>query len=104
MRRASIPMLFVISLAACTEPEHERRRDPLVSRRFVGSAPVERRSTTEVSATLESRGIHCGSFEGSIWETDESWQTTCTGTASQWTRAEPDIARLTKEGILRELE
>lgn len=106
MTRAAIPALLVMLVAACTPAAPAPEPEPEISRFFVGGGPVERNTTKAVSDALGSHGIHCSSFDGSIWgsgrDSSESWRTTCSGTASQWSRAEPDIARLEQEGILDE--
>jgi hypothetical protein len=107
MKNAKRPVLALMLLAACTTPSPNPSPNPIIERRFVGSAPVERDSSTEFWRALEAHGVDCSGFEGSIWgsgkDAVKQWQTSCSGTEQEWKKAEPAIARLTAEGIVEEL-
>lgn len=102
MQRATILVLSLVLLAACTAPTSPP--EPSIERFLVNGFSGRQDASSVLSTTLETHGITCSGFEGSIWGSGDDrhwgWRTTCSGTERQWRQAESDIARLTAEGIV----
>jgi hypothetical protein len=105
MLRARDLAIAIVLLAACTT-HAEWEPEPIVTRLFGGSCPVERKRRAEFSSAIEAHGIECLGAEGAIMGSYDapidSWHGRCRGTEQQWRQAEQAIARLKAEGILYE--
>lgn len=105
MQRATGLILSLMLVAACTAPSPPP--EPILERSIVSGASGREDASHMLLMAVEPHGITCSSFEGSIWGDGEdrrwSWRTSCSGTEREWTRAEPELARLTADGIIGDL-
>jgi hypothetical protein len=107
MQRAVGLVLSVMLVAACTAAPSPPR-EPILERRSIANGASGREDASHMLLmAVEPHGITCSSIEGSIWGDGKdrrwSWRTSCEGTERAWTRAEPELARLAADGIIRDL-
>lgn len=97
MRRPALPLIALMLLGGCTAPPPAS--EPIITRQFALDPTDQKKSTAATLQALEPHGIVCQGFSGAT----RRLRTICSGTEREWEQAEPDIARLTAEGVLEDI-